>query len=229
MKANPAEAPSLISSADLQGLRAADKAAFERIVQSCHTWVRHWKVRDLTRADYEDIVGEAVADVLPLLVSPQVALDEVDISLKRALNRHRARAKRLRARYAEQPAPSLPEANQPGDFILREHFLVVAGAIQRHMRESLARLSSRDRDLLVAAYHLEEPGAEPTGADLEFASESARKKALYRARQRFSLLLEQSLLASLEQAGTDKGILEDALRMVHGAPLGRTLASLREE
>ena len=215
--------PLLKSAVDLEALRSGKEGAFEELLSICRSWVGHFS-RGLSDEDLEDVVLTAVADVLPDIKRPDLSLEDLDRELQKSLNRHRARAKRERLRFQEAPSEGWTES-QEETFILRDHLLNVVAAIETHIQSSLASLSERDRNLLVACYGL---GPLSGTGDPVFPSNDARKKALSRARQRFRQKLETSLLKVLKEEGGDKEVIEDALSILRGSSLQRTLSVLHD-
>jgi hypothetical protein len=212
----------LLQSADLEALRSGKEGAFERLLSACRAWVGLFS-QGLSEDDLEDVVLTALTDVLPDLKRLDLSVEELDRELRRSLNRHRARAKREGLRFQEVPSEGWAESEEEA-FILRDHLLNVVAAIEAHIQGSLAGLSERDRDLLIASYGL----GPPSTMETVFPSNDARKKALSRARQRFGHRLETSLLEALKADRGAKRVLEDALSILRGSSLQQTLSVLHE-
>jgi DNA-directed RNA polymerase specialized sigma24 family protein len=210
--------------------RESNPKAYANITRTCVRYVRSVFGGGLTHEDAKDIVADALADELPSLRSPAVSVSELRIFVRRALERHRKRAKRHKLPFA-QSEPALPDFTLEDITIARRHFVGVVETIEEHMQKSLRALSPRDRFLVVSAYGLaaalqSEPGS--AGAEPTFPSPEARRKALWRAVQRFSATLEKSLVAALRSAKLHhRGVLEDALHIVRGGDVERAFAMAR--
>jgi hypothetical protein len=220
-----------ISEEDVERFRRdGDAMAYENIEAACLRYVRSIHGGGLLAEDLEDIVADAFADELPSLQSHDVSVPELKSTFRRALERHRKRAKRHNVRHVQ--ADPHPWVISHADLtIARQHLIGVVETIEVHMQKSLRSLSPRDRVLVVSAYGLE--GAvgkaeESASVELRFRSPAARRKAIWRALQRFNRALEWHLMAALETATRHhRGVLEDALDIVRGSAVEHAFAAAR--
>lgn len=103
-------------------------------------------------------------------------------------------------------------AQDTEDDIDREFWLEVVQLIENHMVAALLSLSTRDQDLLIREYGLDDVERRRPGA----SSEAPARKAVARARARFSHQLETLLAAELEARRFDRHLLLTALGTVRG-------------
>lgn len=203
---------------DVVAFRASgDRSAFERIQKACLRYVSSRFASGLTEDDCLDAVQSALTDLYPLLTSPKASPEQVDRSLRQALERHRKRAKRRNLRLAH-PDPERYFVSPSDALIARYHFLEVVRTIETVMEQSLHSLSERDRALVESHYGLNRPTSRATTADgsKDTRSDAAKKKALWRARQRLNRELELRLVLEINRAENKRSLFEEALAIVRG-------------
>ena len=151
--------------------------------------------------------------------------------LQRSLNR--LRAQKYRRRPYELQAEALKEPEDPRSdhdaLFDRDFWKKVAQLLERHMAEAIVSLSPRDQAILTGSYGLEDAG-DPinTPSQPAFRSEAAAKKALTRARKRFSKHLESMIATDLELAKPfDRPLYEGILRLVRGRQASSVLTALQ--
>jgi hypothetical protein len=198
-------------------------------MQDCRRYVR----RFLAVGDVDDVVGDSVVDCLGLLQSQAATFREIETSLKRALNRHRKRFQRYRSRFhCEDHQNRLSTARTDmcidRDFkreVKRVLRRLVQGVLGASRSNGKPLVSARERRLLGEAYpELAEMGL---GVAIEAVKgkrkSESRRKALYRAKLRFSRLLESALVKAFEDApDRDKHVLTYLLHAVRGGRMGET-------
>lgn len=216
--AHPSRPVTLVSQKDFEELRAGvDMEPFESLRKACTRYAKRFRA-GITSDDLEDVVSNAILDVVPLLASDDTTLEVLDRALKKSIERHRQRFKRQRSRFSE---PTLPDiSTDPSDQIeARDRLRKLIAVLAPLLATSLERLASKDRGILIQVYGLAEHGYEKSPDWLLPTSREAKKKALQRARIRFSEQLEQTILEQLELVGERKEILVHALRIAQGKKL----------
>lgn len=204
-------------------LASGEAETYSKIRRACDHYLRFRFGQGLTADDRDDIVQAAIADLFSLARSSASALD---VELRRALERHRKRAKRRNIRIVSSP-PSSPlidraSAAHSDELVARTHLLDVVREIEASLESSLVELSDRDRALVISEYRLSKPSL-ATATPPTFPTESARNKAIWRARRRLNRNLEAHLSAQLAHSKTKTALLEDALRIVRGDSVGSAL------
>jgi hypothetical protein len=201
------------------------------IFKGCLRWL-YFHSRGLSVSVLEEIVWAAMAKAFSDFSTLKLSVHAALISLQRALNRLRAREDRRRrveipqGEFMEERADSRNDHEELSD---RDFWMQVARLIERHLTGAMLSLSSRDMDILACSYGLEEVGdpVRPSTYPV-FSSADAEKRAVTRARKRFSQHLESLLVADLKLVPKfDRPLYEEALRLVRGGKIYRVLAALQ--
>ncbi|MFL6233348.1 MAG: hypothetical protein ACJ76N_09465 [Thermoanaerobaculia bacterium] len=201
-----------------------------KIFKGSLRWL-YFHSRGLSVSVLEEIVWVAMAEAFSDFCTLKLSVHDALISLQKSLNRLRAREDRRRR--IEIPQGELVEEradsrNDHEELFDRDYWVKVARLIERHLTGAMLSLSSRDMDILACSYGLEDVG-DPVRPAMSpvFSSADTKKKAVTRARKRFSQHLESLLVADLELVPKfDRPLYEDALRLVRGGKIHRVLAVL---
>jgi hypothetical protein len=133
-----------------------------------------------------------------------------------------------RSRRRLDPRRSQPEerADEDPD---RELWIEAVHEIERYMFLAWLSIPEKDRDLLDEAYALG-PVAGPSQPSRirTLPDERARRAALYRARQRFSIHLESLLVRALKAQTQERRPLEAALHIVQGKAVAKATTVTQE-
>lgn len=218
----------IVRQEDFEELRAGiEKEAFERLRIACRLYAKKFSA-GITADDLEDVISSAISDVLPpLLASDDTSHEVFDSSLRKAINRHRKRSQRQRSRFSE---PTLPDIwTDPSNQIeARDWLRELIAVIDPLLAESLERLQTKDRDMLIHFYGLDVHGYEKSPGWQWFTSQEAKKKALQRARLHFNSHLERALLLRLQDAGPLRELFETALQIVRGKQLDNLFGTIED-
>ena len=199
----------------------------------------------LTSEDIEDLIAGALERTVSLIQTDNISLKNANQQLRRLVERRRKRLKRALEKdggSVEESSSLLPFVSDPYEKIearerlteVRVHAAQMVETIESYMLESLDQLSPKDREILVTSYGYDQHGIPSEGVELSFPSEEAKRKAHFRARQRFSENLERSLTAAIEKieaeqlhTDLDLQIYRDALDVVQGKRTQQVVEALK--
>lgn len=200
-----------------------DQEVFSQIFESCLRWAR--RRGNLPEEAYVDIVSESIAEELDTLRLRGLNADEVWKRLRRALDRHRKRAIRMRRREVELKDfnEALVAFNGVEAKIDAAHMLEVTRLLRGFISLSLDSLSDRDYALLYERYNLQVYGINPREqmVSLEDLTPGARKTALSRARVHLLNELERRLAEAGTCLDKDRLVVRDALRLIRSGAVLR--------
>jgi hypothetical protein len=201
---------------------AGQEEAQGEVATACHLWL--WRyAHNLPESELSDITWNAMDDAYIMTTTMALSVDDSLLFLQNSLNTKRTAAKRRQQRYeslstlAEEPNDR-KAAEVEGEFICRDFWHQTARLIERHMEAAFICLSDRDQDIIAVSYGIEEVG-DPTRQHVypSFPSPGAEKRAVTRAKARFSKHLETLLTADLGVVNKfDRPLYEAALAVVRG-------------
>lgn len=210
--ASPVHPPVL--EAELAALRSGPirNAWFYELHTRCLEYVLYYRSyrRILSVEDGEEIVSQALFEELSCIGNPEVDAAEAAWRVQRALNRGRARYCRAIQRQSHTEHSCIVEV-EDADMLSAMVYKEFARRVKDYLRQALAQLRDRDRNLLITHYHLEGTGAVRQGETPVFASAGALKVSLFRARQRLFCKLEELLAAAHGREGEAERTLRTLL------------------
>ena len=197
-------------------------AAQDEIATTCYLWLRRY-AHSLLESQLSDITWNAMSDTYVMTKTMALSVDDSLLFLQNSLNAKRTAEKRRQQRYDSLSTliqePEDWKASDSEEVLIRLDFWQqVVRLIERHMATAFISLSARDQDIVAVLYGLEEVG-DPTRQHVypDFPSVEAEKKAVFRARSRFSKHLEALLTADLDTVNKyDRPLYEAALAVVRG-------------
>ncbi len=188
--------------------------AWDRIGKASEDYVRIWHGSGLLEEDIKDISYDARADWYPLAMTVELPFDLVQDELSRALDRHKKRVQRLpvHLEFDSNIYHIDPEEKIRVMRLMHE----IIDVLSPHMEIALKRLKSRYHDLVVLEQGLEDffDLKEPKSREKHAKEIANNGRVLYRALERFRVLLEESLVLALEGAGSKRLAIELALKIV---------------
>ncbi len=186
----------------------SERQTLEGILAACDRWISDRTTPTLSHADRETVLDTLLLAVLPDLPPSRIPSE--------------------RARQPLDPRGSQPEERADEDFD-RELWIEAVHEIEHSMFLAWLSIPEKDRDLLDEAYALG-PVAGPSQPSRirPFPDERARRAALYRARQRFSIHLESLLVKALKAQPQERRPLEAALHIVQGKAVAKATAVTQE-
>src|SRR5262245_38230679 len=215
------EPPLLIDPAALAALRGGEERQriFAELHERCLAWARR-SGRRLSPVDHREIVAEALADALPVILRRDADAAAVDRAIRTSLRRSKSsllRARGQRAGPGDGPAELERDFNQITARIEMEHLVDVTRAAGGFISIALDLLCDRDHDLLIAGYKLTEAGLRLRGArPPAFPDAEALAAATRLALRHFSHNLEAVYVAGRSALAMDPALLDEALRLVRG-------------
>lgn len=213
--------PLMIDPAALAALRGGEgrQRIFADLYERCLAWARR-SGRLLSQIDRREIVAEALAEALPVILRHDADAAAVDRAIRTSLRR--SKSSLLRA-LAEPAGPDDGPADLEHDFhqttakIEMEHLIEVTRAAGGFISIALDLLCDRDHDLLITGYKLTEAGLRLRGArPPAFPDAEALAAATRLALRRFSHNLEAVYVAGRSALAMDPALLDEALRLVRG-------------
>jgi hypothetical protein len=216
----------LVTDAELGQLRGGSERSdcYGRILYRCLLYVLAYRVyrRLLTADDGEEIVSQAVFEVMRFIQDPTVTADEVSSHLKTALNRVRARYVRQALRRGSVPAMR----SQSKDLIAVIQYKETARALAVHLAQVVESLRDRDRNLLIDHYRLQRFGFVKRGESPELAKSGGQKVRLCRARKRFLIALERRI-EDASACGQSADLIGSMRLLVRNGGLDASVLSMR--
>lgn len=221
---------------DLRLLMFDDHFAHLRVRAELEGFVRGRRWSRVREQDVQDVVSHAVSETFHLI---RDAADprEIRQEMRRAVDR-KSRELSRRAKRVHGLEPGFDAeggASKLNSLIEQEYARRVIEVAETEMAAALASLRPRDRERIADAYGIFLDGRPPKPAAAEQAAHPGQgpavrhetaKKALQRARERFSRALELRI-ERLRQAGRDEFVLSYVLAFVRGLRTAR-IATLRD-
>jgi hypothetical protein len=201
---------------------AGQREARDEVATACYLWLRRY-AHGLLKGELLDITWNAMEDTYIMTKAKALSVDDSLLFLQNSLNAKRIAEKRRHQRYdslselAQEPQDK-KALNFEEEIVRRDFWRQMARLIERHMVTAFISLSERDQDIIAIRYGIEEIG-DPTRQHVypDFPSPEAEKKAVSRARARFSKHLEALLTADLDTVNKlDRPLYEAALAVVRG-------------
>ncbi|MCG3134764.1 MAG: hypothetical protein HMLKMBBP_02126 [Planctomycetes bacterium] len=234
-----------VADEDLRLLMFDDHYAHQRIRLAVEEFVRRRRLGWVPPQEVEEVVSYAISETFHMIkdgADPR----EIRLEMRRAVERQVAQLRRRRSRAVPLP-PELDwtaRGNSIDDLIEREYARRVIEVAESEMTAALLSLSAADRSLIADAYGISpgKDGEPPTASEPGSAADAgggapgrprdeAGRKALQRARGRFSEALEAGILRRV-RAGGDRDVLDSVLAFVRGMRLvraGTVLELLRRQ
>lgn len=201
-------------------------------------WVLHFS-RGLTRDEGCEVVADAQADALPVMLDPGVPVSLAATRFTTRLGAHRrkvAQRKELEKQWTvrlpddvaiPQPAPPTELADRTIDAEWLDGFMQAA---EKLLGLALDAMRENYRDFLVEEYGLEAIGQPLRGTErLADKTPATRRKALARSRIDFACRLDEVLSSALE-AGvlSDRELVEKAVAFLRGEIVAYPIQVLSE-
>lgn len=149
-------APAMDGAAIVVGIQSGDPDAYEKLYRAFQRGIRFFIVRALGQQDAEDVVHDVLTAVIRAIQrgdvrEPAKLPGFIRIVMQRRIASHIEMRINERQRYTELDAAAEPKhAGQPADEMVLDHEQA------KLMRETLASISKRDREVLLRFYMQEQ-------------------------------------------------------------------------
>lgn len=219
-----------VSLSEIPALRAHEPSTLADLEKRIANYARRF-TNGQSVQDREDVVAEATLVAIETLeamngskLPAEQQLDQINREIKKAIERHRKQAQRRLPRTGSNLIPENPKYDEVSQLLAKDRIRALIYHLIPLMETTLESLTPKDRNLIIRSYGLEEIGLAVRADEHSFPTADAHKRAVSRARQRFSKLLESHLLG----AELKKGILDDAIKFVRGGDVRKMFQAPQE-
>ncbi len=207
-------------------LKGQQEAQHE-VSAACRSWLQYpAHAHGLSEDAVTEVTQSAMTDAWIETTEENLSYEDSLRFLQQRLNTGRAALRRGHQRHeslsgSAQDLKAFSAADFEEKILLRDFLDQTIRLVEHHMPPALLSLSTKDHDILVVAYGLQEEGdplREPVYP--EFPTLAAERKAISRARLKLNKHLESLLVAELETINQfDRQLYEAALAFVRGGTI----------